>query len=29
MIPAELEQAQGRKPGDALPDLIENPWELP
>ena len=27
--PAELEQAQARKPGDALLDLIENPWELP
>lgn len=27
--PAELEHAQARKPGDALLDLIENPWELP
>jgi hypothetical protein len=27
--PAELEQAQSRKPDDALLDLIENPWELP
>jgi hypothetical protein len=27
--PAELEQAQARKPADALLDLIENPWELP
>jgi hypothetical protein len=27
--PAELEQARARKPGDALLDLIENPWELP
>ena len=27
--PAELEQAQASKPGDALLDLIENPWELP
>ena len=27
--PAELQQAQARKPHDALLDLIENPWELP
>lgn len=27
--PAELEQAQAAKPGDALLDLVENPWETP
>jgi hypothetical protein len=27
--PAELQRAQARKPGDALLDLIESPWELP
>jgi hypothetical protein len=27
--PAELEQAQTRKPHDALLDLVENPWETP
>lgn len=27
--PAELEQAQARKPDDVLLDLIENPWEIP
>lgn len=27
--PAELEQARALKPGDALLDLAENPWEIP